>query len=78
MFSIIARDDRAAEKDASVCVAALKACLSQLLLKDMVTMRNQVSSCLLWCKMCYAMVQDVFTIQHEIERWCVMVHSQGH
>ena len=35
------RDDRAAEKSASISGAALKTRLSRLLLHDMVTMRNQ-------------------------------------
>uniref|UniRef100_A0A7S3QYI0 Uncharacterized protein n=1 Tax=Dunaliella tertiolecta TaxID=3047 RepID=A0A7S3QYI0_DUNTE len=39
MFTIIARDDRAAEKDAMLAAASLKLQLSQLLLTDMLTMR---------------------------------------
>ena len=41
MFTTIARDDRAAEKAASISGAALKTQLSRLLLHDMVTMRDQ-------------------------------------
>jgi hypothetical protein len=43
MFTAIARDDRAAEKPASIAGAALKVHLSKLLLFDMVHMRKQAS-----------------------------------